>query len=190
MGKPRVMGQLRLGVTTGRVWARMGQDEHYIPMINKFDRALGITNGKHESDTGRHIMNRPAWWWNNRSNNKHDATHHIHTSGLEFGNHLGAWMEKHLSFVVLRAEHEGGVGWLRGGASHCTHGIGSISMSGECHPPSRPTGWLPRYISLYKRSTLISAEVMGLVCKESVGLGHRVVCCKLTRKRISVCQRQ
>lgn len=36
-------------------------------MINKFDRALGITNGKHESDTGRHIMNRPAWWWNNRS---------------------------------------------------------------------------------------------------------------------------
>lgn len=28
VGKPRVMGELRLGVTTGRVWARMGQDEH------------------------------------------------------------------------------------------------------------------------------------------------------------------
>lgn len=62
-----------------------------------------------------------------------------------------------------------------------------VHVRGMPPSPPRPSytmaTYLGTYISLCKRSTLIVAEVSGLVCTERVGLRHRVVRCRFTRKR-------
>lgn len=98
-------------------------------------------------------------------------------------------MEKQLSCVVLRGpEPEGGGGCSERSGLHCIHGDRvDVHVRGMPPFPPRPSytmaTYLGTYISLCKRSTLIVAEVSGLVCTERVGLRHRVVRCRFTRKR-------